>query len=846
MTQPIPEGPAPQASDSAEQMRTALRAITAQKARIAELEAAVRSAREPVAIVGVGCRFPGGVRGPDSFWEKLSAGFDAVREVPADRWPVDAYYDANPEAPGKIYTRQGAFLDDVDKFDARFFGISPREASSMDPQQRLLLETAWEALEHAGIPPATLAGTAGGVFVGLTAIDYLKLVYRDDLCRIDTYAATGNVANIAAGRLSYCFGLRGPAVTLDTACSSSLVAVHLACQSLRSGESSVALAAGVNLILAPDNSVAVARARMLSPGGKCRAFDAAADGYVRGEGCGVVVLKLLSKAQADGDRILAVVRGSAVGQDGARSGLTVPNGPAQAALIRRALAEAGAAPGDVGYLEAHGTGTALGDPIEAEALVSVFGRDVQRKEPLVLGSLKTNVGHMESAAGIGGLIKAVLAVSRGEIPPHLHFRRENPELRLADIPARIPTKLQPWPGASGRRLAGVSSFGSCGTIAHVLVEEAPAVPAAAAPGKALRWLFLSAKSTPLMHELAGRVYAQLARLPAGAPVDDLCWTAAAGRTHFAHRLAVSGRNAGELAAAVGAHEAPPADSPGARYLAGAAPDLTELFGAWRGRWVTLPSYPFARDRHWVEPEPVIRAPAPRRIRPAAPAKAPAFGIMFFNGTEHGGRASYDLVLQASRYDDENGFSSVWAPERHFTAFGALYPNPALLHAALARETQTVRLMAGSCVLPLHNLMRVVEEWAMVDNLSGGRAGISFASGWNPADFALAPDRYADRHEALFAGIAEARRLWQGGLARLRGGDGKEVEVRAYPTPVQRELPLWVTAAGSPRTFERAGEAGAISSPISSTRIFPRWRRSSPSTAPPAPAPGSIRPPAGSP
>ena len=794
-------------ADAEEQMRTAYRALTAQKARIAELEAALGSAREPVAIVGIGCRFPGGVRGPESFWQRLCAGFDAVREVPPERWPVDATYDPDPEAPGKIYTRQGAFLDEVDRFDAKFFGISPREAASMDPQQRLLLETAWEALEHAGIPPAGLAGSPTGVFVGLTAIDYLKLVYRDDLTRIDAYAATGNVANIAAGRLSYFFGLRGPAVTLDTACSSSLVAVHLACQSLRAGESTAALAAGVNLILAPDNSVAVARARMLSPGGSCRAFDAAADGYVRGEGCGVVVLKLLSRAQADGDRILAVVRGSAVGQDGARSGLTVPNGPAQAALIRQALANAGAVPGDVGYLEAHGTGTSLGDPIEAEALASVFGGAARRPEPLVLGSLKTNLGHMESAAGIGGLIKAVLAVRHGQIPPHLHFRRENPELRLAEIPARIPVRLEPWPPGPGRRLAGVSSFGSCGTIAHVLVEEAPAaaaVPGGAAPG----WLFLSGKSVAALHELAGRTAGWLAALPPDAAVADICWTAAAGRTHFPHRLAVRGGSAAELAAAIAAHEAPPADSPGGRYLAGAAPDLKELFGDWRGRRVTLPAYPFARDRHWIEPEPVVQVAAPRAARPAAPAGAPDFGIMFFNGTEKPGGDSYRMVLEAARLADASGFSSVWAPERHFTAFGALYPNPALLHAALARETKAVRLMAGSCVLPLHDLLRVVEEWAMVDNLSGGRAGLSFASGWNPADFALAPDRYADRHDALFAGIAEARRLWRGGKARRRGGDGREVDVRTYPSPVQRELPLWVTAAGSPRTFERAGEAGA--------------------------------------
>jgi acyl transferase domain-containing protein/acyl carrier protein len=617
MTAPPPAGGAGEPA-SAEQMRTAYRAITSQKARIAELETALAAVREPVAIVGIGCRFPGGVRGPEAFWAKLLAGFDAVREVPPERWPVDAYYDANPDAPGKIYTRQGAFLDEVDRFDAGFFGISPREAASMDPQQRLLLETAWEALEHAGIPPPELAGTSAGVFVGLTAIDYVKLVCGADLRRIDAYAATGNVANIAAGRLSYFFGLRGPAVTLDTACSSSLVAVHLACQSLRAGESSLALAAGVNLILAPDNSVAVARARMLSPGGSCRAFDAAADGYVRGEGCGVVVLKLLSRARADGDRILAVVRGSAVGQDGARSGLTVPNGPAQAALIRRALAGAGAAPAEVGYLEAHGTGTALGDPIEAEALAAVFGGDPQRRAPLVLASLKTNLGHMESAAGIGGLIKAVLAVGHGEIPPHLHFQRENPEVHLAKIPARIPTETLLWPASSGRRLAGISSFGSCGTIAHVLVEDAPEAPVAGAGGGLAGWLLLSAKSEPALHELAGRTAAWLAALPPDSPVGDICWTAAAGRAHFSHRLAVCGATAAALTAALVEHAAPPPDSPGARYREGAPPDLAAMFGAWRGRRVTLPSYPFARDRHWV-------GPGEGPPRESGPVSAPAGG-----------------------------------------------------------------------------------------------------------------------------------------------------------------------------------------------------------------------------
>ena len=842
----------PAADDPASALRAALVAIRKQQARIAELEAAARGASaaaggaggaaEPIAIVGIGCRFPGGVHGPEAFWEKLKAGFDAVGEVPPERWPVDAYFNADPEHAGTMYTRRGAFVAEVDKFDARFFGISPREAMTMDPQQRLLLETAWEAFEDAGLPPERLAGSATGVYVGLTVIDYLKLVYRDDLARLDAYCATGNIANIAAGRLSYFFGLRGPAMTLDTACSSSLVSIHLACQSLRTGESTLALAAGVNLILAPDNSVAVSRARMLAPDGHCKTFDAAADGYARGEGVGVLVLKRLAQAQADGDRIHAVIRGTAVAQDGARSGLTVPNGPAQTALIKAALASAGVEPSAVGYIEAHGTGTALGDPIEAEALAGVFGRDPKRTTPLVLGSLKTNLGHMESAAGVGGVIKTALALRAGEIPAHLHFTTENPEVRLSDIPAVIPLAQRAWPDGYARRIAGVSSFGSSGTIAHVVLEAPPAVTAtparAAWPVGKPYALFLSAKTPSALRRLAARYAAFLRALPAGVELADVCWTAATGRAVLAQRRLVTGRDAAELAAALEREES------GAAVVV-ADPDVKALFGDWTGRRVALPTYAFERERHWVEPETrtgvaglaeagpnsgVSRAPgsatpatgagpkslaaskAPASARPATSIQGTApglsFGIMFFNGTERPGADSYRLLFESSRFADAHGFGSVWLPERHFTAFGGLYPNPATLHAALARETSRLRLMAGSSVLPLHDLRRLAEEWSVVDNLSKGRAGMSFASGWNPADFSLRAENYADRHDRLFAGIEDLKRLWRGEALPAAGGDGRPVTVRIYPTPVQKELPLWVTAAGNPRTFERAGAAGA--------------------------------------
>ncbi|MBT5900535.1 MAG: LLM class flavin-dependent oxidoreductase [Opitutaceae bacterium] len=784
--------------DPAVALRAALKALRQQQARIAELEAAQGAAGEPIAIVGIGCRYPGGAHGPAAFWEKLRAGFDAIGDVPPERWAVDAYFDEDPENAGTMYSRRGAFLDDVDKFDARFFGISPREAATMDPQQRLLLETAWEAFEDAGIPPGKIKGTATGVFVGLTVIDYLKLVYRHDLTRLDAYGATGNVANIAAGRLSYFFGLNGPAMTLDTACSSSMVAVHQACQSLRLGESTTALAAGVNLILAPDNSVAVSRARMLSPDGRCKTFDARADGYARGEGCGVLVLKKLSAARLDGDRVIAVIRGSAVAQDGASSGLTVPHGPSQTAVVRGALAAAGVVPADVAYVEAHGTGTALGDPIEAEALAGVFGHDEARGRPLVLGSLKTNLGHMESAAGVGGIIKVALALQHGEIPAHLNFETENPEVRLAEIPAVIPTRCQAWP-AGAARIAGVSSFGSSGTIAHVVLaadEESAAPTVTPWPEGQPYRLLLSAKSPSALRRLEEQYANLLRNLPVGVTSGNVCWTALVGREKLPHWRVVEATDAPGLVAALAV----------ASEGKGEPPSGSTLMGDWEGRRVAVPTYPFSRDRHWVEPEVSGVAQPMASVEPETGAMD--FGIMFFNGSEKPEGDSYRMLFEAARLADAQGFSSVWLPERHFTDFGGLYPNPATLHAALARETSRLRLMAGSSVLPLHNVRRLAEEWSVVDNLSDGRAGMSFAAGWNPADFALQPENYESRRDQLFTGIEELRRLWRGEALPMVGGDGESVTRRIYPTPVQSELPLWVTAAGNPETFERAGAAGA--------------------------------------
>ena len=510
-----------------------------------------RGAAEPIAIVGLGCRFPG-APDPDAFWRLLRAGGDAIREVPADRWDARAFYDPDPATPGTTTTRFGGFLPGIDEFEPSFFCISPREASHMDPQQRLLLEVTWEALENAGIAPQSLYGTATGVFVGISTSDYAGLQFSDP-ARVGAYAGTGSAHSIAANRLSYLLDLRGPSMAVDTACSSSLVAVHLACQSLLTGECRVALAAGVNVILTPQLTIAFSKAGMMAADGRCKTFDAAADGYVRGEGCGVVVLKRLADALADGDQVVAVVRGSAMNQDGLSNGLTAPNGLAQEAVIRAALARAGVSPHDISCIEAHGTGTPLGDPIEVEALGAVLMPDRPRDRPCALASVKTNIGHLEAAAGIAGLIKTVLALGHREIPPHLHLHAVNPRLRVAGTTFVIPQALQPWPASCGPRRAGVSGFGFGGTNVHVILEEAPARGTGAVV-RGPELLVLSAQSEPALRALAAR-YAQRFETLSASELADACATARRGRYPFIHRLAVTGESREQLGARLAAFAA---------------------------------------------------------------------------------------------------------------------------------------------------------------------------------------------------------------------------------------------------------------------------------------------------
>ncbi|MBM4254541.1 MAG: amino acid adenylation domain-containing protein [Deltaproteobacteria bacterium] len=532
---------------------------------------------EPIAIIGMSCRVPG-ANDPESFWQLIRNGEDMVTTVPRERWDIEAYYHPEPGRPGKTYTRHGGFLSGVDRFDAAFFGISAREAEGMDPQQRLLLEVAWEALEHAGLVPAHLAGSATGVFVGVTAGDYAMLqVEQADQNQTHPYFNTGTPLNACAGRLSYILGLQGPCMAVDTACSSSLSAIHLACMSLRAGECDQVLAGGVNLILTPRVFVTLSAAGMMAPDGRCKTFDATANGYVRAEGCGIVVLKRYSDAQAAGDRVLALIRGSAVNQDGASSGFTAPNGVAQQKLLCQALGKAKVAPAEIDYVEAHGTGTALGDLIETQALGTVLGQAEARLHPLLVGSVKSNIGHLESAAGVAGLIKLVQALRYEELPPTLHLTQPNPDVAWETLQVKPVIELTPWPRGQKRRVAGLSSFGATGSNAHLILEEAPpSLPQRPEVDRPMHILTLSAKSQSALLELAGD-YEHLLVQETSPALADVCFTANSSRTHFKWRVALGAADKEQARAQLAAFSAG-RSVPG--LLLGGEPPAKPLRPAW--------------------------------------------------------------------------------------------------------------------------------------------------------------------------------------------------------------------------------------------------------------------------
>ncbi|MBD2136214.1 acyl-CoA dehydrogenase family protein [Anabaena sp. FACHB-1237] len=491
---------------------------------------------ESIAIIGIGCRFPG-AENPQQFWQLLSNGINAISEVPPERWNVDQFYSPEPGTPGKMSSRYGGFLDNVDQFDAGFFGISQEEAERIDPQQRLVLEVAWEALENAGIAPHNITDTQTGVMIGIGNYDYGMLQFQD-IDSINAHNGAGSTLSIAANRLSYLLNLKGPSLVVETACSSSLVAIHLACKSLVTKECDLCIVGAVSLMLSPVPSVIWSQAGVISADGRCKTFDASADGYVRGEGCGVVILKRLTDAIKDNDNIQAVIRGTAINQDGLSNGLTSPNGPSQQEVIRQALKNANVEPAQISYVEVHGTGTSLGDTIEFKALKNVLMESRKPDEKCFLGAVKTNIGHLELASGMASLLKVIVSLQHQQIPPHLHLQKLNPYISLDKTCFAIPTKLENWDNFTGSRLAGISTFGIGGTNAHIIVEEANYQQLSQKKLSAYL-LTISAKTETALRELAKR-YEKFILEDEEIDLGDICYTAHFGRSHFDHRLAIIG------------------------------------------------------------------------------------------------------------------------------------------------------------------------------------------------------------------------------------------------------------------------------------------------------------------
>lgn len=641
--------------DTVEARKALLRQALSKIEELEEQLARAEGARDaPIAVVGVACRFPGGATTPERYWQNLAVGRDAVSEVPPDRWDDATWFDPDPDVPGRTYSRHGGFLGSVDQFDAPFFGIAPRDALSMDPQHRLVLECVWEAFERAGIPPASQRGSRTGVFVGIATTDYGWLIQEHKgATALDAYFLTGISPSFIAGRTAHVFGFEGPAVAVDTACSSSLVAVHLAVSSLRLGETDVAIAAGANLLLAPMSQVMMSKVRVLSPSGRCRAFDASADGFVRGEGTGVVLLKRLDDAVAAGDPVLAVVRGTATNQDGATNGLTVPSKQAQERVIRAALENARVHPHEVSYVEAHGTGTALGDPIELRALGDVYGKQRPAERPLYVGSVKTNFGHLEAAAGIAGFIKAVLALGHEGIPPHLHFQRPSPHLDWSRLGVEIPAGLVPW--GTGRRVAGVSAFGASGTNAHIIVEAPPdreggaaAAPAPDSPGAEL--VVVSARSPAALAALAQAFVGYLDSEPA-VPLAELAASAAVCRSHHEHRLAVVAETPAELAAGLGG-DVPPAAPQDGRAYGLADPEVRPLvafvFPGQGSQWAGM-------GRELLAREPVFRGAVER----CAEAFAAHVDWSLLDVLDGGAEAERIDVVQPALFAMAVGLAALW-------------------------------------------------------------------------------------------------------------------------------------------------------------------------------------------
>ncbi len=659
-----------------------------------------------IAIIGIGCRFPGGADTPASFWFNLESGVDAITEVPADRWVANAFYDTDRDRPGKVYSRWGGFVRHIDQFDARFFGIAPREAAAMDPQQRLLLETAWEALEDAGVVAEELAGSAVGVFVGISSGDYGQLLGAPSERGIrNSYKALGSTLCIAANRISFAFDFRGPSLAVDTACSSSLVALDLACHSLRRGESRLALVGGVNLNLKPETTISFCAASMLSPDGRCRSFDARANGYVRAEGAGVVVLKPLRDAIRDGDRVYAVVLGTAVNQDGHSKGITVPNPAAQEALLREACASAGVEPTEIDYVEAHGTGTPVGDPIEANAIGAVVGRGRTGRQ-CVLGSVKSNIGHLEAGAGIAGIIKVALAIHHQRIPGNVHFQSPNPQIDFDGLNLRVPITAEPWPvGPAGRRLAGVNSFGFGGTNAHAILTDPPApdhhsVPAGH-PGFHL--LPVSARSP---ESLTALVVGWADRSEDNeTSVADLAYTAGVRRSHHPYRLAVVSDTFSNLGRDLRSHidrDTPPTVIAN-RIPIGGPPPVVFVFTGMGPQW-------WAMGRQLLTAEPIYRAMVEECDRLLRPLTGWSL-VDELLADEAKSRINEAFIAQPAIFAVQVGLAAVWA------AWG-VRPD-----AVVGHSVGEVAAAYVSGALSLEDAIRVVFHRSRLQDRTRGQGGM---------------------------------------------------------------------------------------------------------------------------
>jgi phthiocerol/phenolphthiocerol synthesis type-I polyketide synthase B len=685
---------------------------------------------EPIAVVGAGCRFPGEIYGPDSLWQFLSDGRSAVTEVPPQRWAP--FYDGSQETAAVLSrtTRSGSFLSDIDSFDAEFFDIMSREAAKMDPQQRLLLEVAWEALEYAGMPPSALRHSQTGVFVGACLGEYGYLS-SNDLPSVDAWTNTGGALSIIANRLSYQLDLRGPSVALDTACSSSLVAVHLACQSLRAGDSNLAIAAGVNLLLLPAVFHGFDQAGALSSTGGCHSFDATADGFVRGEGCGVAILKRLSDALRDGDRVLAVVRGSAVNQDGRSNGLMAPNPAAQMAVLRAAYTNAGVAPHEVDYVETHGTGTLLGDPIEARALGTVLGRGRTDGSPLLIGAIKSNIGHLEAAAGIAGFIKAVLAVQRASIPANMGFRTPNPHIPFDQLRLKVVAEHQEWPQTQAPRRAGVSSFGFGGTNAHVVIEQAPdAISNDRASQSAVTTLVVPGKTSERVASMARVVADWMVGYGADVALPDVAHTLNHHRDHHARFATVCVRDRAEAVAGLRALAAgQSADGVVGPHEGSCAPGRVFVYSGQGSHWTGM-------GRRLLVDEPVFAA----AIAQLEPAFVEQVGFSLWQVIADSQPVSGDAQVQPVLMGLQLALTELWR------SYG-VHPDAVIGHSM---GEVTAAVVAGA--LPTRDGFRVIANRSRVMSQLAGRGAVAMLK----LDAEATAELIADYPEVSVAGYIAPR------------------------------------------------------------------------------------------